>query len=198
MEERSLHDQRLAFVNGLLRDAGARSVLDLGCGAGRLLAQLLGDETFETITGLDGSASALAVARGELAAHLESGRLQLLHGDITRVHPQAGETDATCLVEVIEHLEPGRLSAAETCIFGSYRSATVLVTTPNVEYNPIYGLRPGQTRDPDHRFEWPRERFRAWAAGVGRRNGYKVRCGGIGEPDPELGSPTQFALFRRS
>lgn len=197
MEQSSLHDQRLAFVSGVLHDAGAHRVLDLGCGAGRLLARLLENQAFEAITGLDGSASALAVARGGLAAHLDSGRLRLLHGDITRVHPQAGAADAICLVEVIEHLEPGRLSAAETCIFGHYRSATVLVTTPNVEYNPIYGLRPGGFRDPGHRFEWSRDRFRSWATGVARRNGYSVRCGGIGEPDRDLGSPTQFGLFRR-
>ena len=139
----------------------------------------------------------LAVARGELAVHLASGRLVLLHGQVYAPHPGAGDADAVTLVEVIEHLDPQRLSAAERCVFGHYRPPLVVVTTPNVEYNPLLGLREGQRRDPEHRFEWPRERFRSWAAGVARRNGYRVQTGGIGPTDADAGAPTQYAVFRR-
>ena len=197
MDSPSLHDRRLAFVTGLLLDAKAGRVLDLGCGAGRLLARLVREPGFTRITGLDASASSLAVARGELAAHLESGRLVLLHGQVYAPHPGAGDADAVTLVEVIEHLDPQRLSAAERCVFGHYRPPLVVVTTPNVEYNPLLGLREGQRRDPEHRFEWPRERFRSWAAGVARRNGYRVQTGGIGPTDADAGAPTQYAVFRR-
>lgn len=197
METRSLHDQRLAFVTGVLRDAKAQRVLDLGCGAGRLLARLLAEPRFTRVTGLDASASALAVARSELAVHLASGRLVLLHGQVFEAHHEAGAADAVTLVEVIEHLEPRRLSEAERCVFERYRPGVVVVTTPNVEYNPLLGLRDGQRRDPEHRFEWPRERFQAWAHGVARRNGYRVRVGGIGPVDADAGAPTQYALFRR-
>ena len=197
MDSPSLHDRRLAFVTGLLLDAKAGRVLDLGCGAGRLLARLVREPGFTRITGLDASASSLAVARGELAAHLESGRLVLLHGQVYAPHPGAGDADAVTLVEVIEHLDPQRLSAAERCVFGHYRPPLVVVTTPNVEYNPLLGLREGQRRDPEHRFEWPRERFRSWATGVARRNGYRVQTGGIGPTDADAGAPTQYAVFRR-
>ncbi|HEX5693428.1 MAG TPA: methyltransferase domain-containing protein [Arenimonas sp.] len=197
MESSSLHDQRLGFVTGILLEAKARRVLDLGCGAGRLLARLMQEPIFEHVTGLDASASALAVARGELAAHVASGRLALLHGQVFEAHRHAGDADAVTLVEVIEHLEPRRLSEAERCVFGHYRPGLVVVTTPNVEYNPRLGLRDGQRRDPEHRFEWPRQRFRAWASGVARRNGYRAQVGGIGPSDADLGAPTQYALFRR-
>lgn len=197
MEQPSLHDQRLAFVTGELLGTKAQRVLDLGCGAGRLLARLLANPRFSQVTGLDASASALAVARGELAAHLASGRLVLLQGQVFEPHREAGAADAVTLVEVIEHLEPRRLSEAERCVFERYRPGCVVVTTPNVEYNPLLGLRDGQRRDPEHRFEWPRDRFRAWANGVARRNGYRVRFGGIGPVDADAGAPTQYAVFRR-
>lgn len=198
MDSPSLHDRRLAFVTGLLLDAKAGRVLDLGCGAGRLLARLVQEPGFTRITGLDASASSLAVARGELAAHLASGRLVLLHGQVYAPHPGAGDAEAVTLVEVIEHLDPQRLSAAERCVFGHYRPPLVVVTTPNVEYNPLLGLREGQRRDPEHRFEWSRERFRSWATGVAKRNGYRVQTGGIGPNDADAGAPTQYAVFRRS
>lgn len=194
----TLHDQRIAFVTGLLLDAGATRVLDLGCGAGRLLAALVAQPQFRHLTGLDSSAAALAVARGELMEKAGEGRLVLLNGSLATPHPDAGEADAITLVEVIEHLDPSRLSQAEGVVFERYRAPLVLVTTPNVEFNPLLGLAPGRFRDPDHRFEWTRSRFRAWCAGIARRHGYTVQIGGIGEPHPELGSPTQYALFRRA
>jgi len=195
--EATLHDQRLAFVTGLLLHSGARRVLDLGCGAGRLLALLSQQAQFTHITGVDSSAAALAVARDGLSKDIHSGRLALVHGDVVQAHPSVGEVDAIAMVEVIEHLVPARLSAAESTVFGHYRPPLVLITTPNVEYNPLLGLAHGRLRDPDHRFEWPRARFRGWATGLAQRHGYRVECGGIGEPHPEFGHPTQYTLFKR-
>ncbi len=193
----TLHDQRIAFVSGLIIDTGATDVVDLGCGAGRVLASLLRQSQLERVTGLDREATALAVGRGEFAAAVACGRLRLLGGDITVPHAAIVAPQAITLVEVIEHLPPQRLSAAEHVVFGHYRPETAVVTTPNVEYNPLYGLQPGQRRDPDHRFEWPRARFRAWASGLARRHGYRLQVGGIGEPHADVGQPTQYALFRR-
>ena len=194
----TLHDQRLDLVTGLLIHEGATSVLDLGCGAGRLLALLVRQPQLTRITGIDTSASALAVARGELQADAGScPRLTLVHGSYTDALADVPAHDAVTMVETIEHLDPGRLSSAERTVFQHYRPRIVLITTPNVEYNPLLGLQDGQLRDPDHRFEWPRARFRSWAGGVARRNGYSVRFGAIGDSHPDLGSPSQYAHFTR-
>jgi len=105
--------------------------------------------------------------------------------------------DAVLLVEVVEHLDADRLDSLERSVFGAARPAHVVVTTPNVEYNTLYGMLPGTLRHPDHRFEWTRAEFATWARAVAAASGYRVEFRGVGEPDPELGTPTQMALFTR-
>jgi hypothetical protein len=99
---------------------------------------------------------------------------------------------------VVEHLDPDRLGALERSVFGSARPATVILTTPNVEYNVRFeGLAAGSLRHRDHRFEWTREELRAWAGGVAGRTGYEVRFLPVGQDDPDVGAPTQMAVFSR-
>jgi 3' terminal RNA ribose 2'-O-methyltransferase Hen1 len=193
----SLDDDRHAVVLAALLAAGARSVLDLGCGSGLLLARMLRHPQFTRIVGVERSASALAHARTlcqmEDKAH---DRLTLIHGSFTDRNGQLADFDAAVMVETIEHVDPRRLSIVESAVFGCYRPRLVLVTTPNAEYNALYGMGPNDMRDPDHRFEWSRSRFRAWARGVAVRCGYRVRLGGIGEVHSTLGHETQVAHFR--
>ena len=49
--------------------------------------------------------------------------------------------------------------------------AHVVLTTPNRDYNANYGLPDGTWRHSDHRFEWTRAEFAAWAEGVAARCG---------------------------
>jgi hypothetical protein len=104
--------------------------------------------------------------------------------------------DAAALVEVIEHIDLPLLDALAAVVFGDARPQTVVVTTPNKEYNARYeALAEDSLRHPDHRFEWSRAEFEAWAAAVAERHGYAVRFEGIGVTDPELGTPTQMGVF---
>ena len=99
-------------------------------------------------------------------------------------------------MEVVEHLDPPRLAAFERVLFEFARPRTVVLTTPNAEYDPLFeGLPDGASRHRDHRFEWTREEFRAWAEGVGGRFGYGVRYVPVGPEDPVLGPPTQMGVF---
>lgn len=190
-----LHEERLDAVVAVLREEGARSVLDLGCGAGALLERLAGDGRFTRLAGVDASAEALRIARRRTAA--AAARVTLRCASVLDPLPDDAELDAAVLVEVIEHLPPERLSALETAVFGPRGPRRVVVTTPNRDYNPRLGLADGELRHHEHAFEWGRRRFRAWAEGVAARNGYAVRTEGIGAPDSLLGSPSQMAVFRR-
>ena len=202
LEERvSLRDQRLGAVQAALSASGARRVLDLGCGAGALLQRLI-REDYELVVGVDVSVRALEAADRRLklnAMHdAQRARIELLHSPLTYRDRRLTGFDAAALVEVVEHFDAPRLAACEQNVFGSARPATVVVTTPNAEYNVRWDTLPaGELRHPDHRFEWTRGEFAAWGAGVAQRHGYGVRYQPIGPEDPEVGSPTQMAVFHR-
>ncbi|HEV7762446.1 MAG TPA: 3' terminal RNA ribose 2'-O-methyltransferase Hen1 [Acidimicrobiales bacterium] len=198
----SLAVQRINAVVAALHEVGARRVVDVGCGEGRLLAALLADRAFTDVTGVDVSPRALAVAARKLRLdRLPEARRQHVHlfqSALTYRDRRLAGYDAATALEVVEHLDPGRLSAFERALFGAARPAAVVMTTPNVEYNPRFETLPaGSLRHRDHRFEWTRAEFRGWAGGVAERHGYRVEHRPVGPDDPEVGAPTQMAVFRR-
>ena len=198
----SLNDQRLGSVMAALRSSGARSVLDLGCGEGKLLRELLRETQFERIVGLDVSIRSLELAQKRLKLdrlpERQADRIQLIHGSLMYRDRRLEGFDAATVVEVIEHLDPPRLAALERVLFEFARPQTVALTTPNREYNVMWDTLPaGQFRHADHRFEWSRQEFQQWASGVAEQHGYSVRFLPVGPEDEKLGSPTQMGVFDR-
>jgi SAM-dependent methyltransferase len=196
----SLAVQRHGAVLAALRTAGARSVADLGCGGGALLAKLLDEPGFTRVLGVDVSARALELAarklRLERMPSKRRERLELFQSSLVYRDRRLAGFDAAVLMEVVEHVDPPRLAALERTVFGHAAPGTVVVTTPNVEHNVRFeGLAPGSLRHRDHRFEWTRAEFRAWAERVAAEHGYGVSLVPVGVDDPEVGPPTQMAVF---
>lgn len=196
----SLAAARREAVIAALKDTGGRRVLDLGCGGGALLRPLLHDRYFTEIVGVDVSVRALQYASRKLGLDRQpaqlAARLTLKQGSLTYTDAALKGYDAAVLMEVVEHVDPPRLGSLEHAVFGAAHPGAVVVTTPNAEYNVRYEtLEAGRMRHRDHRFEWTREEFARWAAGVAERHGYTVEHRGVGEADEELGAPTQLALF---
>lgn len=196
----SLAQQRRSAILAQLRSAGAARVVDLGCGEGNLLRDLLADPAFTEIVGVDVAAGALRLAaarlRLEQLAERQRARIALWQGSLSYSDSRLAGYDAIVLSEVIEHVDPPRLPAVVRSVFGAARPATVLVTTPNVEYNPRWDTLPaGTRRHPDHRFEWTRAEFAAWANDVAEAHGYAVSIRPVGPVDAEVGAPTQLAAF---
>jgi 3' terminal RNA ribose 2'-O-methyltransferase Hen1 len=189
---------RLEFILQELRLSGARSVLDLGCGEGRLLLRLAHDDRFDRIVGLDISLTALKKAEERLFKAYK-GRpqgLELIQGALTYADGRLKGFDAAVCQEVLEHLDAWRMPIFEKVLFGFLKPKTIIVTTPNVDYNVNYpGLTEGQLRHQDHRFEWNRAQFTQWASSVAEKNGYTVRVSDLGELDQKSGRPTQFGVF---
>jgi 3' terminal RNA ribose 2'-O-methyltransferase Hen1 len=199
----SLNVQRLGAVVAALKASGARRILDLGCGEGRLIAALLKQTDASEIAGMDVAHHVLQRARARL--HLDrlppsqAARVKLFQGSLLYRDARLAGYDAAAVIEVIEHLDPPRLAAFERVLFEFARPGTVVLTTPNVEYNVTWETLPaGAFRHKDHRFEWTRAEFQQWAGGVAARFGYTVRFLPVGPEDPLLGPPTQMAVFTRN
>lgn len=197
-----LNDQRIAAVVEVIRASGAARVLDLGCGSGQLVRALLEVRGLEQVVGVDVSVGALDAAARRL--HLDTmaprqrQRVELLQGSLTYRDHRLEGFDAAAVVEVIEHLDPSRLEAFGHAVFGRARPRTVVITTPNIEYNRLFESLPaGSLRHRDHRFEWTREEFTDWSKQVAARFGYEVELSGAGPSDAEAGQPTQIGVFRR-
>lgn len=200
--ERPLAAQRADAVVQALHEVDASSVVDMGCGPGALLTRLAHDRSFRRIVGVDVSARALEQAAHALglaqASDAERERIVLKHGSVVYRDESLADHDAMVLMEVVEHVDPSRLDALEDAVFSAAHPASVVLTTPNAEYNVRYpGLPAGDRRHDDHRFEWTREQLRDWADGVAARRGYRVAYRPVGPEDAEVGAPTQLALFER-
>lgn len=195
-----LNAQRHEAVRQVLLDAGAQSVIDLGCGSGQFLDRLVKTGAFTRVAGADVSARSLQYAAERLRlkqmSERQAERVQLFHGALTYEDERFAGFDAAVLMEVIEHVDPSRLEALERVVWGAAQPGVVVVTTPNSEYNVLYEGLAGM-RHPDHRFEWTRSQFCDWSERVAATHGYTVERRGTGDVDEKLGAPTQLAIFTR-
>lgn len=200
-EKTSLNTQRIVAVSAALENLGAKTLVDLGCGEGKVLAALFKLKQLERLVGMDVSLRSLERAHDRLNLDRlpprQRERIELLHGSLIYRDDRLKGFEAATLIEVIEHLDADRVSALERVLFEFARPHAIVVTTPNREYNVRFeSLPPGQFRHGDHRFEWTRAEFRDWCEKQVARFGYSVSYRGIGEEDPELGPPTQMAIFQ--
>ncbi len=187
-----LRDLRDAAVLDILTSHGVRSVADVGCGEGKLLKLLAKRGHFSQLIGADVSLSALAIAERRLPE-----RVRLIQSSLVYRDQRLEGLDAITLVEVIEHIDEERLPALRQALFGRAKPRLVVITTPNAEHNRCYDMPPGALRHPDHRFEWTRAAFAAWASTVTERYPYAAIFSGVGAPDPVHGPPTQVVTFIR-
>jgi 3' terminal RNA ribose 2'-O-methyltransferase Hen1 len=166
------------------------------------LRLLIGAKQFERILGMDVSYRSLEIAKDKLKLERLSAkqqeRTQLIHGSLTYRDRRIEGFDAGVLVEVIEHLDKPRLAALETNVFGYAKPGTLVITTPNAEYNRLFeGYIEGQMRHSDHRFEWTRAEFEEWGNRVATKYDYTVLFKPVGEVDEKVGALSQMAIFTK-
>lgn len=198
----SLNDHRIGAVLAVLKEAGATRILDLGCGEGKLVGALLKEQAIARVVGVDVSMRSLERAHDRLKLdrmpEMRRKKVELFQGSLTYRDSRFSDCDAACAIEVIEHVDASRLGAFERVLFEFAKPPTVVISTPNVEYNIRFDSLPaGRLRHRDHRFEWTRQEFQSWCTGVAERHGYCVRFLPIGAKDAEVGPPTQMAVFQR-
>ena len=195
-----LNELRLTKTVEVMKQSGAKRVLDLGCGEGKLLRKLMADKQFEEIVGMDVSHQSLKIAHQRLRLDRlpdkQKERITLMQGSLCYRDDRLQGYDAAAVIEVIEHLDITRLTYFERVLFEYTRPQIVVLTTPNVEYNVQFENLPvGRLRHKDHRFEWTREEFESWGSKICDRFGYSVKFYAVGETKENIGTPTQMAVF---
>ena len=197
----TLNKKRLALVLEQLKLSGAETVIDFGCGEGKLLRMLLKEKQFKKIAGMDVSAGELSKAKDRLywqeMPPKQKERIELFQGALTYKDKRLEGYDAAAMVEVIEHLDENRLPALERVVFEFARPKTIILTTPNREYNIMFENMNGSMRHTDHRFEWTRKEFESWATEVAAKNNYQVQFLPVGEIVENVGAPTQMGVFTK-
>jgi 3' terminal RNA ribose 2'-O-methyltransferase Hen1 len=196
----TLHQQRLSLVLEQLKKSGAETVLDLGCGEGKLLRMLIKEKQFSKIAGMDVSYNELTKAKDRMhweeMAPKQKDRIELFQGALTYKDKRLEGFDAAAIVEVIEHMDENRLQSFERVVFELAKPKTVILTTPNAEYNKLFeNMEAGTMRHTDHRFEWTRKAFEDWAKKVSEKNNYEVEFLPVGQEEEKVGAPSQMGIF---
>lgn len=154
---RLVDEARDALVARIVRRGAARSVLDVGCGRGDLLARLDGLRR----SGIEISEAGLGLARARLPD------AELAAGDIQDGSPLPGPFDAITAVNVLEHLD--RPADGLAALAAVHRRGGILVV-----HLPVIGTTTqrwfyagGYADDPTHvwRPSGPEARNRIEAAG---------------------------------
>jgi len=198
----SLNRYRMDAVVEAVNAAGGGRVIDLGCGEGQLLKRLVAERSVTAVAGVDVSAVALDRAERRLRVDELSERrrekLTLFQGALTYTDTRFHGYDVACVVEVIEHLDPERLDTFARVLFDDAAPSTVIVTTPNAEFNVNYpGIEDGRFRHGDHRFEWTRTEFAQWVESINTEFGYRAEITTVGPVDEVVGPSTQMVVFSR-
>ncbi len=172
------------------------SIVDLGSGEGKLSSLLAYIEGVEEL---------LAVEPSEIAMKKALKRFEALEGVSVSPTPTWGSLfyydarlqhkDVIVLCEVIEHIDEERLPKIMSLLLTQYSPQTLILTTPNAEYNKVYELN--TMRHNDHRFEWTREQFQKWCSAMNTHEQYELSFTGIGDQHELYGQPTQMCIFRK-
>ncbi|MFC7687894.1 3' terminal RNA ribose 2'-O-methyltransferase Hen1 [Ureibacillus sp. GCM10028918] len=175
------------------------SIVDFGSGEGKLSEKLGFVSGVKEILAVEPSESETlkALKRFEKVEKGEHFNMpKQIMGSLFYYDERLKNKDIIILCEVIEHIDEERLPKIMRTILQDYRPRVLLMTTPNQEYNAVYGMDEGY-RHPDHRFEWSRDEFYKWCQRQDEHSNYDITFEGIGEEHEIYGTPTQMALFTR-
>uniref|UniRef100_H2YXS7 Small RNA 2'-O-methyltransferase n=1 Tax=Ciona savignyi TaxID=51511 RepID=H2YXS7_CIOSA len=205
--EPKLYVQRYNKVLELLSRLRPEKVVDLGCAECKLINLLRHEDYVKEISGVDLDGSLLRgcshkldpQAYDFLNKRFNPLTIRLYQGSVSEFDERLRNYDAVVSIELIEHLLPKTLEDFPQAVFGYINPKTVIISTPNADFNVLFGLN-GCFRHWDHKFEWTRKQFQSWCENICKDYQYSVEYDGVGvDPDKtqNFGYCSQFAIFTK-
>ncbi|WP_310831561.1 3' terminal RNA ribose 2'-O-methyltransferase Hen1 [Paenibacillus pedocola] len=196
-----LNDLRYAAIAAAVEELYAKAtIVDFGSGEGKLSAKLSSVPGVREIKAVEPSAASQLRAMDRFAKLADKPGIIVpdpVTGSLFYFDESLRGKDVMILCEVIEHIDEYRLARVMENIFAEYAPKTLIVTTPNKDYNAVYEMEQEELRHGDHRFEWGRKAFSVWCARWTETFDYTAELTGIGEGSVEFGYPTQMAIFTK-
>ena len=189
----SLNTMRYEAIVNQVKQLQHSIVIDMGAGEGKLTEQLAQIKTIDKLYAVDPSNAALMKMTKRFSDAEFSVTPTIQWGSLYYEEDNFRKADVFILCEVIEHINEDRLPQLMHLITDTYAPKSIIITTPNAEYNRVYELQ--QMRHDDHRFEWTRAQFKAWCSKVSPQ--YELHFEGIGVEHPAYGTPTQMCVMTR-
>jgi 3' terminal RNA ribose 2'-O-methyltransferase Hen1 len=168
-----LGELRTNWFLDTVKRLGARSVVDAGCGSGRL-AEAMNKAGVLEVSAFDCHGKAVQAAK----YHLEN-KANVFFSSLMYRDDRLLSKDAILLQEVVEHMPAFQLRRAMELIFKVYRPKWVLMSTPNRSYNKIFGMPEGAFRHRDHKFEFDEAEAKRFCDSL--PGGYKYAIEPIGQ-----------------
>lgn len=193
-----LNDLRYEQIIETVTALKPETIVDLGAGEGKLSVKLGYVKGVKEVLAAEPSQSAALKMKARFEKAEGPGFVypEMIWSSLFYKDDRLRGKDVIVLCEVIEHIDEERLPGVMTTILSDYRPGALILTTPNQEYNSVYGLD-ASYRHPDHRFEWTRAEFQEWCEQRNKKGNYTLEFIGIGEEDAQYGHPTQMCVFKR-
>ncbi|MEG0258608.1 MAG: methyltransferase domain-containing protein [Lysinibacillus sp.] len=187
------YEKIVQTIEQLLKKA---SIVDFGSGEGKLSSLLAHVEGVHELLAVEPNAVAMKKAVKRFDA-LENVLVmpKPTWGSLFYFDARLQQKDVIVLCEVIEHIDEERLPKVMALLLTQYSPNTLIVTTPNAEYNAVYEL--DEMRHDDHRFEWTRAKFQQWCHDMNTDEHYELSFTGIGELHEQYGQPTQMCIYTK-
>ena len=188
-----LHDRRHATILAALEGQLPKRVVDLGCGDGSLTVRLLDAFPDAEVVGVD------AGERIQRAVRKHRNRIRLVRDNLTTLYLEKDdlEPDVMVMSEVIEHLITEDRALVMRQVARMWRPKVFVLTTPNVEYNPLFNMAPGELRHRDHKVEYTAHDLQEEVLFPLRDAGYSVFVAPVQGCEDEPLQPSFVVLARR-
>lgn len=195
----SLAKLRYSAFADVIKDYRFTEVVDMGAGEGNLLELLIQNKNLSSIFACEPTQSGLLKMKKKVEIWAKSGltfvQPDIIQSSLFYVDDRLIGKQCLALCEVIEHIDADRIDSVLDILLGKYAPGTLLISTPNIEYNPVYHIDGFRHRD--HRFEMTRQEFQNFITKHADKAGYEASFLGIGDLHLDYGQPTQMAVITK-